>query len=52
MGLRITVSKTADGTQDYLQIMSDDQFSTNIVLITDKITIEDARPKEESDGDE
>ncbi len=52
MGLKISVSKTADGTKDYLQIMSDDMFSTNIVLIADKITINDARPKEESDGSE
>ncbi len=47
MELKVTVSKTSNGDKDYLQIMSDDMFSTNIVLIADKITIEDARPKEE-----
>lgn len=41
--LTVTVSKTSDGQDDYLQIMSADQFSVNIVLISTKITVEDAR---------
>jgi hypothetical protein len=28
---------------DYLQIMSDDQFTVNIVLLADKIVVEDDR---------
>lgn len=41
--LTITVSTTADGKHDYLQIVSEDQFSLNIVLIAQQITIRDAR---------
>lgn len=41
--LTVTVSKTSDGQDDYLQIMSLDQFSINIVLISSKITVKDAR---------
>lgn len=43
MKLNITISKTSRGTQDYLQIMSDDMILVNIVLIADEITIKDAR---------
>jgi len=41
--LTITVTKTSDGRDDYVQIMSADQFSVNIVLISSKITVRDAR---------
>jgi len=41
--LRIQVTKTADGKLDYLQITSSDQFSVNIVLIAEEITVEDCR---------
>ncbi len=41
--LRIQVAKTANGKHDYLQIISNDQFSVNIVLIAEKITVEDCR---------
>lgn len=41
--LRITVAKTVDGKADYMQIMSADQFSLNIVLISSKIEIKDTR---------
>ena len=43
--LNIQVTKTADGARDYVQITSSDQFSVNIVLISDQITVEDHRPK-------
>ena len=33
MKYKVAITKTADGVQDYMQIISDDQFSTNIVLI-------------------
>jgi hypothetical protein len=41
---KITISKTADGKQDYLQIISEDQFTTNIVLIG-KFEVTDSRKK-------
>lgn len=41
--LIITVSKTADGENDYLQILSGDQWSLNIVLIADIVEIRDRR---------
>ena len=43
MKLNITISKTSRGDQDYLQIMSDDMMSINIVLLSDEITVEDLR---------
>ena len=42
MNLTIAVQKARDG-RDYVQIISDDQITTNIVLIADKIIIEDRR---------
>lgn len=41
--LTVTVSKTADGKSDYLQILSADQFALNIVLIADRIEVKDVR---------
>ncbi len=41
----ITVSKTADGKLDYLQILSADQFSLNIVVISSAVTVRDVREK-------
>lgn len=46
MRLKITISKTSDGRQDYLQVMSDDMISVNVVLVAEKIEVSDARPKE------
>ena len=47
--LKVQVTKTVDGKLDYLQIKSSDQFSVNIVLISEEITIEDCRePKVET----
>ena len=43
MKLNVTVTKTANGQQDYVQIMSEDMFSINIVLISEEITVEDKR---------
>jgi hypothetical protein len=42
--LKLTVTKTSDGANEYVQIMSADQFSVNIVLIAEHIEILDARP--------
>jgi len=43
--LLVTVTKTSNGLMDYIQIMSDDSVSVNIVLIADKITVVDHREK-------
>jgi hypothetical protein len=45
--LTVTISKTADGLHDYLQVVSDDQFALNIVLIAGKIVVADSRPPEQ-----
>lgn len=42
--LTIQVTKTADGQFDYVQILSGDQFSLNIVLIANQIVVDDRRP--------
>lgn len=41
--LTITVSKTADGRHEYLQISSPAAMPVNIVLIADAIVVEDRR---------
>ena len=41
--LTITVSKTANGLKDYVQVMSGDAVSVNVVLIADRIKIIDSR---------
>lgn len=41
--LRITITKTADGERQYVQIISGDQFTVNVVLIADEIEVKDAR---------
>ena len=43
MKLRVTVSKTSSGNAEYLQVLSDDQVSVNIVLIAETIEVTDAR---------
>lgn len=43
MILNVTVTKTADGKQDYIQIMSSDMISVNVVLVADRIKVEDHR---------
>ncbi len=37
-----------DGLGDYLQIMSPDMVSLNIVLVAAEIIVEDSRPVEET----
>lgn len=44
--LTITISKTATGTSDYVQILSGDSFSLNVVLIADEIEVRDERESE------
>ena len=43
--LRITITKTANGAHEYVQIMSGDNFTVNVVLIADRIEVIDSRPK-------
>lgn len=43
--LRVTLSKTSRGDQDYMQVMSEDQYSVNIVLIADSIEVLDSRKR-------
>ena len=43
MKLNVMISKTSRGDQDYLQITSEDQVTINIVLLSEKITVKDAR---------
>jgi len=45
MKLKIQISKTSRGDQDYVQITSDDLMSVNIVLIADHIEVDDRREK-------
>ena len=45
--LTVQISKTATGEHDYLQILSEDQFALNIVLIAGKIVVSDRREKAE-----
>lgn len=44
-GLKLTVqiTPTSDGKQEYLQIMSQDMVSVNVVLVADKIELHDDR---------
>lgn len=41
--LTITVTKTADGRYEYIQIASPAAMPINIVLIADEVVIEDRR---------
>ena len=41
--LTIQVTKTANGEQDYVQIMSGDMFTVNVVLIAQEIEVNDKR---------
>ena len=43
MELNITITPTAAGDKEYIQIMSDDTVSVNIVLVVDKIHVKDTR---------
>lgn len=47
MKLNITVTRTADAQQDYLQIMSDDMVSVNVVLVAESIEVRDRRTGDE-----
>jgi len=44
MKLEIVIQKVRDG-RDYVQILSDDYISVNIVLIAEQISVKDLREK-------
>ena len=44
--LKITITKTSVGTAEYVQVMSDDTVSVNVVLVAGEIEVIDARPSE------
>lgn len=41
--LTVQLSKTSDGGAQYLQVMSDDYTTVNVVLIADEIEVKDDR---------
>jgi hypothetical protein len=41
--LNVQITKTADGRSEYLQIMSPDMLSLNIVLVAGTINVNDLR---------
>lgn len=43
--LTVTITKTATGQHDYVQIMSGDNFTVNVVLIAGEIVVQDHRVK-------
>lgn len=49
--LRVTITKTSDGLADYIQIMSADTMSVNVVLIAGKIEVQDNRDDENGTKD-
>ena len=47
MKLNVTITKTSNGVMDYIQIMSDDTVSVNIVLVAEEIKVADHRSRGE-----
>lgn len=39
----VTITRTTDGARDYMQIISDDMFTVNVVFIAGKIEVQDRR---------
>ncbi len=46
--LKVQVSKTSDGKGEYLQLLSEDQLTINIVLVAQKVEIHDDRTRTKS----
>jgi len=42
--ISVTITKTSDGQGDYVQLMSDDMLSVNVVLVAREIVLKDTRP--------
>jgi hypothetical protein len=49
MKYKVTITRTSDGMQEYMQIIAEDQFSTNIVLIGE-FEVNDARSVSKKEG--
>jgi len=45
MKIKVIISKTAQGTSEFLQVMSDDLVSVNMMLVAQEITVNDVREK-------
>ena len=43
MKLNVTISKTRNGNSDYIQIMSEDTVSVNVVFVAESIKVNDVR---------
>lgn len=41
--LRVTITPTADGQGEYIQVMSEDQLTVNVVLVAHRINLIDTR---------
>lgn len=41
--IRVTITKTSDRLGEYIQVMSHDQTSVNVVIVAKKIEIQDMR---------
>jgi len=48
--INVNISKTSNGLHDYLQIMSADMITINIVLIAEEIKVIDRRPQKKVKG--
>lgn len=48
MKLNVTITKTSRGDQDYIQVMSDDMVSVNVVLVADSIDVQDRRKSDKT----
>lgn len=43
--LVVTITKTADGKQEYIQILSADAIAVNVVLVAGGVELRDMRPR-------
>jgi len=50
--LKVAITKTANNKLDYIQIMSTDQLSINIVLVANHIDVQDRRIVKEKEEKE
>lgn len=50
MQLQITVTKTSNGLQEYVQIISDDMTSVCVVLVADHIDLRDERKDDDGEN--
>lgn len=46
--LNVTITKTRDGHNEYIQIISADQITVNVVVVAGRIVVQDMRPKKKA----